>query len=192
MAPGSATAAGKPAGASRKLETGFVGREREMERLETALARAMNGEGRMLMLAGEPGIGKTRTAEELVHRARETGAEVLWGGCYEGEGAPLFWPWAQVLREYARGRPSTELRRLMGPRAPIITAAFPEIAERLRGLAPPTHLDDPVSARFRLFDAFWGFHDRGRSPGGCPPHDSLPLCRTFRWRHGCPCSSPRG
>jgi DNA-binding CsgD family transcriptional regulator/tetratricopeptide (TPR) repeat protein len=128
-----------------------------MERLDAALVDAMAGEGRMLMLAGEPGIGKTRTAKELAHHALELGAEVLWGGCYEGEGAPLLWPWAQVLREYAQARPATELRRIMGPRGSVISATFSDMAERLPGLDPPAHLDDLVSARFRLFDAFCGF-----------------------------------
>ncbi len=52
-----------------------------------------------MLLAGEPGIGKTRTAEELARVARERGAQVLVGRCFEGEGAPAFWPWVQVLRE---------------------------------------------------------------------------------------------
>jgi predicted ATPase len=128
-----------------------------MERLEAALAGAMAGEGRMIMLAGEPGIGKMRTAEELAHHARQSGAEVLWGGCYEGEGAPLFWPWARVFREYAQARSNSDLRKLMGPRGSVISAAFPDLAERLPHLSTPPPLDDAVFARFRLFDALCGF-----------------------------------
>lgn len=63
----------------------FVGREKERERLSDALQHALAGEGRMVALAGEPGCGKTRAAEELVRHARTLGAEALWGGCYGGE-----------------------------------------------------------------------------------------------------------
>ena len=92
--------------ASQSLPTAapFVGRSKELARLEEALARALAGEGRMVMLAGEPGIGKTRTAEELARKARALGAAVLWSGCYEGEGAPLYWPWTKILRELTSGQ----------------------------------------------------------------------------------------
>ena len=43
-------------------------------------------------------IGKTRTAQELMGFAGRMGAHVLWGRCYEGEGAPSYWPWVQILR----------------------------------------------------------------------------------------------
>ena len=64
----------------------FVGREREMAELTSALDDALAGEVRLVMLAGEPGIGKTRTAQELASYAEEKGAVVLWGWCYEDEG----------------------------------------------------------------------------------------------------------
>ena len=64
----------------------FVGREREMAELTSALDDALAGEGRLVMLAGEPGIGKTRTAQELASYAEEKGAVVLWGRRYEDEG----------------------------------------------------------------------------------------------------------
>jgi KaiC/GvpD/RAD55 family RecA-like ATPase len=47
----------------------------------------------VVLVAGEPGIGKTRLAEELATQATARGALVLWGRCWEGEGAPAFWPW---------------------------------------------------------------------------------------------------
>ena len=59
-----------------------------MSELRAALDSSMSGQGRMVMLAGEPGIGKTRTAQELALRAEQRGAQVLWGWCYESEGAP--------------------------------------------------------------------------------------------------------
>ncbi len=74
---------------------GFVGRQREIGELKAALEEALSGQGRLVMLAGEPGIGKTRTAQELASYAESRGAQVLWGWCYEEEGAPPYWPWVQ-------------------------------------------------------------------------------------------------
>ena len=57
----------------------FVGRHRELARLSAALEDALSGQGRLVMLVGEPGIGKTRTAQELAVLAEQRGAQVLWG-----------------------------------------------------------------------------------------------------------------
>ena len=77
----------------REIASFFVGRRQEMAVLEAALSDAMFGRGRLVMLAGEPGIGKTRTARELASYAGNFGTEVLWGRCYEDEGTPPYWPW---------------------------------------------------------------------------------------------------
>ena len=65
----------------------FIGREQELAQLKTVLDDALSGRGRVVMLAGEPGIGKTRLAHELVALAEQRGARVLWGWCYEHRGA---------------------------------------------------------------------------------------------------------
>jgi predicted ATPase len=72
------------------MESAFVGREREMEVLQAGLEDVLAGRGRVLLLEGEPGIGKTRIASELAVYARVRGVQILWGRCYEGEGAPPF------------------------------------------------------------------------------------------------------
>ncbi|MDP8962362.1 MAG: AAA family ATPase [Actinomycetota bacterium] len=77
---------------------GIVGRCRELEALRTWLEAARDSNGRLVLCAGEPGIGKTRLAQELAGIARTGGTAVAWGRCVEGEGAPVFWPWRQVLR----------------------------------------------------------------------------------------------
>ena len=71
----------------------FVGRQREMGDLKACLEDALSGRGRLVMLVGEPGIGKTRTAQELATYAGLRGAQVLWGRSYEEQGAPPYWPW---------------------------------------------------------------------------------------------------
>jgi hypothetical protein len=87
----------------------FVGRQREMGELKAALEDTLSGRGRLVTLVGEPGIGKTRTALELATYAGLRQAQVLWGRCYEGEGAPPYWPWGHCIstgRREARFRES--------------------------------------------------------------------------------------
>src|SRR5437762_382020 len=78
----------------------FVGREKELRELRAALAEALIGDGRLFLISGEPGIGKTRLAEELASQAGAEGMRVLWGRCWEGDGGPALWPWVQCLRSY--------------------------------------------------------------------------------------------
>jgi DNA-binding NarL/FixJ family response regulator len=76
----------------------MVGRQAELDALRSALDAARAGTGRLVLCAGEPGIGKTRLAQELAGVALAGGMPVAWGRCVEGEGAPPFWPWRSVLR----------------------------------------------------------------------------------------------
>ena len=134
----------------------FVGRQQELGELRACLEDAMSGHGQLVMLAGEPGIGKTRTAQELANKAETLGAHVLWGWCYEGEGAPPYWPWVQLLRGYVRHRDPDGLRSEMGAGAADIAGIIPEVREKLPDLEPPPALE-PDQARFRLFDSITGF-----------------------------------
>ena len=77
-----------PAPGLSPSSSSFVGRQREMGELRSALEESLAGQGRLAMLVGEPGIGKTRTAQELASYAETRGMQVLWGRCYEEEGAP--------------------------------------------------------------------------------------------------------
>jgi predicted ATPase len=99
----------------------FVGREREMAELTAALEDTIAGRGRLVMLVGEPGIGKTRTAEELAVIARQRGAEVLWGHCPEERGAPPYWPWVQVTNAHAEAASSDVLRTHFGKSAAALS-----------------------------------------------------------------------
>ncbi|MFQ5513206.1 MAG: AAA family ATPase [Myxococcota bacterium] len=130
----------------------FVGRDEEVRRLRQGLDESLAGRGGMLLLVGEPGIGKTRTAEELVTYARLRGADVLWGRCYEGEGAPAFWPWVQILRESLGEDDDEGLRDRLGAGASDLVEILPELHSRLPDIPPAPELD-AEAARFRLFDA---------------------------------------
>jgi DNA-binding CsgD family transcriptional regulator/tetratricopeptide (TPR) repeat protein len=136
--------------------TGFVGREREIDDLRAQLDGALAGMGCIAMLVGEPGIGKTRMAEELAAEARLRGAGVLWGRCYEGEGAPAYWPWVQLIRSYIHDRDPEALLAEMGAGAAAIAQVAREVHERLPDLPPPPPLE-PDQARFRLFDSVAAF-----------------------------------
>lgn len=76
----------------------MVGRQRELDSLRAWLELVGRGGGRLVLCGGEPGIGKTRLAQELAGLALAGGTAVAWGRCVEAEGAPAFWPWRQVLR----------------------------------------------------------------------------------------------
>ena len=134
----------------------FVGRQQEMGELKACLEDALSGRGRMVTLVGEPGIGKSRTAQELSTYAGLRGAQVLWGRCYEEQGAPPYWPWVQAIRTYVRDKEPEELRSEMGPGAEDIAEVVSDVRDRLPGLRTPPQLE-PEQARFRLFDSITAF-----------------------------------
>ncbi|MDQ3934467.1 MAG: AAA family ATPase, partial [Actinomycetota bacterium] len=137
----------------------FVGREKELAQLRASLEASLEGRGRLVMLVGEPGIGKTRTAQEIVTYARLRGARVLIGRAYEGEGAPAYWPWVQIARAYMEERPKHELKQDMGAGARDIAQVVGDVRGALdgEGFAEPASPADSEQARFRLFDSVTTF-----------------------------------
>lgn len=109
--------------------SGFVGRERELGELSNALEDTLAGRGRLVMLVGEPGIGKTRIAQELASLAEQRGAQVLWGRSHEEEGAPLSWPWVQSIRSYLQQQDPGELGSVMGVDATNIAEIPPGVGK---------------------------------------------------------------
>jgi len=136
--------------------TPFVGRKEEMAALEQALAGVRGGRGTVVMLAGEPGIGKTRLAEEFCDGARGAGATVVRGGCYEGDISAPYRPWVEALREYARLLPDGDLRHELGPGAPEVATLLPELRQRFPDIELAPRLD-PEAERLRLFDSLTQF-----------------------------------
>ena len=127
----------------------FVGRDGELERLGQLWKEAAAGELRLALLAGEPGVGKTRLAAELAGRVHEEGATVLAGRCDEDLGVP-YQPFVEALRHFADHAPalSSRLGRYGGELARLV----PELGERVPGLPAPLR-SDPETERYRLFDA---------------------------------------
>jgi tetratricopeptide (TPR) repeat protein len=130
----------------------FVGREPELQALRDSLDEARSGRGNLVLLSGEPGIGKSRLVSEFAVRARERGCRLLWGRCWEAGGAPPYWPWVQVLRSYLRGDDPDSLRARIGAGAVDIAQMVPEVRDLFPELPPPPNVD-PDSARFQLFDS---------------------------------------
>jgi len=120
----------------------FVGRREERRLLEAALAEASAGLGRVVLLAGEPGIGKTRVAQELAAHAERRGVRVLWGLSQEGDAAPPYWPWVEALRGLSTA-------------SGHVVSFLTDPEHKPAGLS--TFADSPRSVRFAQFDAVASF-----------------------------------
>jgi class 3 adenylate cyclase len=134
----------------------FVGRREEMDGLKDALENALSGKGSLAMLVGEPGIGKTRLAEEFGVYSGLRGAQVLTGHCYEGESSLPYRPFVEAFRQYTRSRPDAELRTQLGPGAPEIATLVSEIRQRFPDIEEAPKLD-PEAERLRLFESVTEF-----------------------------------
>src|SRR4051812_2111596 len=96
----------------------LVGRSLELAALARLVADSAGGRGRLALIGGEPGIGKSRLVEEA---ARASGLPLAWGRCWEEGGAPAFWPWIQVLRVLHREVPAIDV-------PPEIARLLPELS----------------------------------------------------------------
>src|ERR1700757_3118146 len=127
----------------------FVGRGRELERLFAAWQTALAGATNAVLIAGEPGVGKTRLAGEWSRQAYEQGALVIYGRCDEDLGAP-YQPFAEALRSLVPCLGADGLRGLRGVEA--LLPLVPGLPDVLPDLAGPTRAD-PDTERYALFDA---------------------------------------
>lgn len=135
----------------------FVGRTAEMTRAREAVDSAAAGSATFVTVSGEPGIGKTRLAEEAISYAELRGFVHATGRCVEDEGSPAFWPWQQVLRALMERCEVTSLRSALGVGGPVLARVLPEVSEVLPGLLPAPAPADPDQARFQLFDTIAAF-----------------------------------
>ena len=129
----------------------FVGRTDELSIALESWQATTSGQKRVLLVAGEPGIGKTRLAIEVARSAEDHGAAVYWGRTWESGGAPALWPWIQLLRGCVELPGVPDVRVRLGPAAGIvedILAGAHSQGESVRA---------QVESRFAVFDAITRF-----------------------------------
>jgi class 3 adenylate cyclase len=134
----------------------FVGRDAELERLKLRWKEAVAGERRVVLFAGEPGVGKTRLAAAVAAFVyEEGGGVVLAGRCDEDLGVP-YQPFVETLRHFVDHTPPETLRDRLGRYGGELVRLVPEVADRLPDFPPPLK-SDPETERYRLFDAVAGW-----------------------------------
>ncbi len=136
--------------------TPFVGRAEQLKRLAASLDEACNGHGSVAMLCGEPGIGKTRTLEEFSDLARQRGAIVITGACYDGEWQAPYGPFAEAIVDRSRRLRPAEFSAALGKHASIMARIAPALNDILADIQPPPSLGKEEE-RVRLFDALSQF-----------------------------------
>jgi DNA-binding CsgD family transcriptional regulator len=150
---------------SRSGLTPFIGRGPELAQLTEHLAGAREGVGRVVLVAGEPGVGKTRLVQELAEDARRQGCRILLGRAYESEGLPPYVPFIEALREYVRTAPIDQLTQELGDGGPEVALLVREVRTRLPRL-PDREALGAEEERYRLFESVTEFLLRCAEPQG--------------------------
>ncbi len=130
--------------------TPFVARAHERAQLSSALERARDGAGSLLLISGEAGIGKTRLVEEAAVEARRLGLRVLTGHCVDQQGAPPYLPTIEHIEEAARQASPAALRQALGENAPEIAKLMPELRLRYPDIPEPVSLPPEQERRYLL------------------------------------------
>jgi tetratricopeptide (TPR) repeat protein len=138
----------------------LVGRDREIADLLYGVEKALAGQGQVYLIAGEPGIGKTRLAKELASRVLGLEVAVLWGRSWDAGGAQLFWPWRQIIRECLSNELAREVVAKLGASAQDLSNLAPEVMALIGKHDDSTPLPaDPEQARLRVFDSATRFFE---------------------------------
>ena len=128
----------------------FVGRTGERAALASGLDAAIGGRGTLCLIGGEPGIGKSRLLTAFAAEHASRCPSIHWGFAWEAGGAPVYWPWIQILRSLlSRELVRAALRdhpRLVAPLSDLVPEMFP--AQDGSGARL-----EPEQARFRLMDS---------------------------------------
>lgn len=128
----------------------FVGRERQLDRLQQAWERARAGETRLSLVAGEPGAGKTSIAAELARRLHDEGSVVLFGRCDDGIGM-AYQPFAQALGHYVTNAPNGVIEDYISDHGGDLVRLVPHLSTRVPS-AKPT-IGDPAGEQWALSTA---------------------------------------
>jgi tetratricopeptide (TPR) repeat protein len=134
----------------------FVGREPELQQLQGAFDSAMSGKGALMMVMGEPGIGKTALCEQLATYVTLRGGKTLVGHCYEEGSLSLpYLAFVEAMRSYVLTREVKDLREELGTGAADVARIVSEIRDRLK--VKPRPQKDPEEERYRLMQAVTSF-----------------------------------
>ncbi len=154
--PAPAMSAGEAAAANPIYRRTFVGREQELKQLENAFDAALSGQGGLLMVVGEPGIGKTTLTEQLATYVAMRGGRSLVGHCYEEGSLSLpYLPFVEALRTYTVAHDADALAQQLGSGAAEVARIVSEVRDKVQVEMPaPGNAEEE---RFRLFNAVAGF-----------------------------------
>ena len=134
----------------------FVGRQAELSVLMDTFDAAINGKGSLIMIAGEPGIGKTAVCEQLSTYVTSRGGNTLWGHCYEEGSLSLpYLAFVEAMRSYVLDREADDLRKELGSGASDVARIVSEIREKLN--IEPREAQNPDEDRYRLLQAVSSF-----------------------------------
>ncbi|MHB8577123.1 MAG: AAA family ATPase, partial [Dehalococcoidia bacterium] len=150
-------ASATPSGPNPVYRRIFVGREAELRQLEAAFDAAVSGQGGLVMVVGEPGIGKTTVTEQLATYAALRGGRTLVGHCYEEGSLSLpYLPFVEAMRSYVLEREPEQLKRDLGGAAPDVARIVSEVRDRVQ-VSPSPPSADPGEDRYRLLNAVASF-----------------------------------
>ncbi|UCD58268.1 MAG: DUF2791 family P-loop domain-containing protein, partial [Candidatus Hydrogenedentota bacterium] len=148
-----------PAAPTIAGRTPFVGREKERAELRGFLDQTQNGQGALVMITGEPGVGKTRLCEELAAEARGRGFLTLTGHCYEMKGTPPYIAFVEIIELAARIVEPGALRAALGDSAPAVARLVPALYRLVPDIPRPAK-SLPEQERRYLFTAAHDFMAR--------------------------------
>jgi adenylate cyclase len=134
--------------AASQRASGLVGRESERAQLLDSLKRAASGQGGVVVLTGEPGVGKTRLAEDVRDAARRLGWQTLVGRCYEEDGKPPLIPYIEILEAASQLMPPPVFRAAIKPGAPELARILPELHRLFPEMPAPLELPPALRLRF--------------------------------------------
>ena len=149
----------RPSAAAARL-TPYVGREAERASLRRLLDDTLLGHGRLALVAGEPGVGKSRLVAEIGDVAQARGMRVLTGHCVEMTGTPPYLPYVEIIEQVISSpRSSLELWNALGDVAPEIARIAPALRRVFPDIPPPVELPAELARRY-VWNSFGEFMGR--------------------------------
>ena len=154
------TSAGPRPSAVRAPLTAFVERDAERARLRQLVDDALVGRGRLALVAGEAGVGKSRLVAEIADEAQARGMRVLTGHCVEMSGTPPYLPYVEIIEQaISSPRSSVALREALGDVAPEIARIAPALRRAFPEIPPPVELPAELARRY-VWNSFSEFVGR--------------------------------